>query len=499
MPRDGASTPHLDVIVVGAGFAGLCAGYRLKKGGREDFEIWEKADAVGGTWRDNTYPGCACDVPSHLYSFSFALNPDWSRAYSPAAEIKAYLERCTDEFDLRRHIRFGTELVHGEWDEEALLWRVRAADGREATCRALIVGQGPLNKPAYHDIPGGDDFEGLAFHSMHWPEDLDVAGKRVAVIGTGASAIQFVPWLAERAAELTVFQRTPPWILPKLDRAFPESAKEANRSFPLLTQLRRWLVYGALEWRALAFTMTPGLMKALGKPARDHLAAQVTDPELRAKLTPDYVIGCKRVLISNDYYPAIMRDNVRLETTPLARITERGVETAKGERVEADILVYGTGFRATDLTGGFDLVGEGGRRLHEDWADDEAEAYYGVCIAGYPNLFYLVGPNTGLGHNSIVFMIESQMNLVMDALKRMDQSGARAIRVRDDVQKTHNSELQERLKRTVWATGCSSWYQTKSGKNVTLWPGFTIDYRAKTKRLRARDFEFLKAPAIAAE
>jgi len=487
-----------DVIVIGAGFAGLCAGYRLKEAGREDFEIWEKADAVGGTWRDNTYPGCACDVPSHLYSFSFDLNPDWSRAFSPAPEIRAYLERATDKFGLRPHIRFDTELARAEWDERATRWRLETADGRRASCRVLIVGQGPLNRPLYPEIDGLDRFEGEAFHSMHWNHDYDFAGKRVAVIGTGASAIQFVPWLAERAARLTVFQRTPPWIMPKMDAEFSDAQRARLRKNLWRAELKRRITYGLLEWRAVAFTKAPKLMEILGKPARDHLAAQVPDPELREKLTPRYALGCKRILLSNDYYPALMRDTVEVATDAVASADETGLETAAGERFDVDCIVYGTGFKATDMVGGVDLVGRGGRRLRDDWADGEAEAYYGIAVAGYPNLFYLVGPNTGLGHNSIVFMIESQMNFVMDALALMDRKGAAAMEVKEGVQRDHNAEIQAALAKTVWQSGCTSWYQTKSGRNVTLWPGFTFDYRNRTKRARESDFEFVRAPQAAA-
>ena len=493
----GSERPERDVIVVGAGFAGLCAGVRLKRDGREDFEIWEQADAIGGTWRDNDYPGCACDVPSHLYSFSFDLNPDWSRAYSPAAEIKRYLEGVTDKFGLRPHIRFHTEMVGAEWDEASMMWRVRAADGRVATCRVLIIGQGPLNKAAYPDIEGLDAFEGETFHSMYWNHDHDFEGRKVAVIGTGASAIQFVPWIAERAAQLTVFQRTPPWILPKLDRAFTEDEKKRFRAFPILKELKRRLIYANFEWRGLAFTQVPALMSVLGKPALKFLEEQVPDPELRAKLTPDYTIGCKRVLISNDYYPALMKDHVTLETDPIARVEADAVVTQSGARFEVDTIVYGTGFRATDIVGRMEIVGEGGRRLQDDWGGGEAEAYYGIAVAGYPNLFYLAGPNTGLGHNSIVYMLESQMNFVMDALHKMDARGARAVAVREDIQAAHNERIQAALQKTVWQSGCKSWYQTEDGKNYTLWPGYTFDYRAKTKRVREQDVVFLHAEEMA--
>lgn len=500
MALDGAGAPEegadeRDVIVIGAGFAGLCAGVRLKEAGRDDFEIWEKAAAVGGTWRDNTYPGCACDVPSHLYSFSFALNPDWSRAFSPAPEIQAYLERCTDEFGLRPHVRLNTELVSAAWDETSARWRLKAADGRETTCRVLIVGQGPLNKPAYPEIEGLETFEGEAFHSMHWRHDLDFSDRRVAVIGTGASAIQFVPWLADNAAHVTVCQRTPPWILPKRDRVFSDAEKARFRSAPIFKQIRRWLTYGSLEWRAAAFAAHPKLMSVLGRPARKFLEEQVPDPELRAKLTPNYTIGCKRVLLSNDYYPALMKPHVDLVTEPIARATPTGLVFADGREIEVDAIVYGTGFRATDMLGAIEFVGEGGRRLSDEWADGEAEAFYGLSVAGYPNLFYLVGPNTGLGHNSIVYMIESQMNFVMDALELLDREGADALVVKQDVQAAHNADLQERMKRSVWQSGCTSWYQTKSGKNVTLWPGFTIDYRRRTKHVRPEDVAFVRAKA----
>lgn len=492
-----------DIAIIGSGFAGLGMGIRLKQSGVDDFLIFEKADSVGGTWRDNHYPGCACDVQSHLYSFSFAPNPDWSRMFSRQPEIRRYLEHCTDRFGLRGHLRLGHELARAEWDAGAALWRLRMRDGRRVRARVLVSGMGGLSRPAIPDIPGLDTFAGTLFHSQQWRHDYPLAGKRVAVIGTGASAIQFVPQIAPQVARLDLYQRTPPWIMPKPDRTVTAAERWLFRHVPATQALVRTGLYWMLESRVLGFVIHPRLMKAVEQVARRHLKRQVPDPALRQALTPDYTIGCKRVLISNDYYPALMRDNVDVVTAGIARVEPDAVVLRDGTRRPADAIILGTGFHATDPLPRGVIVGRDGRDLLDAWRDG-AEAYLGTTVAGFPNLFLIVGPNTGLGHSSMVFMIESQVNYVLDALRQMRRDGVQAVDVRPTVQANFNQGIQRKLGHAIWtAGGCASWYiDPRSHKNTTLWPGFTFQFRRATATFRMGDYErwpVLHGNAAAAE
>ncbi|MDF3834700.1 NAD(P)/FAD-dependent oxidoreductase [Cupriavidus basilensis] len=481
---------HCDIAIIGTGFAGLAMAIRLKQSGRHDFAIFEKAAAVGGTWRDNHYPGCACDVQSHLYSFSFAPNPDWSRMFSPQPEIRAYLERCTDQFRLRPHLRLNHELRRAAWDEAGGTWQLEMADGKRVRARVLVSGMGGLSRPAYPDIPGLDRFRGEAFHSQHWNHGYALAGKRVAVIGTGASAIQFVPQIAPQVAHLDLFQRTPPWIMPKPDRRVSAAERWLFRRLPFAQKLLRTGIYWTLESRVLGFVVHPGLMKVVERIARRHIRQQIADPALRATVTPDYTIGCKRVLISNDYFPALARANVDVVTAGIDRIEADAIVMRDGSRREADCIIFGTGFHATDPIPRGAILGQRGTDLLDAWRDG-AEAYLGTTVAGFPNLFLVVGPNTGLGHSSMVFMIESQVNYILGALKAMGEHGVQAIGVRPPAQRDYNAGLQRRLARAVWSEGgCVSWYlDPKSGKNTTLWPGFTWQFRRATARFRLADYE----------
>ncbi|HLG89629.1 MAG TPA: NAD(P)/FAD-dependent oxidoreductase [Alphaproteobacteria bacterium] len=474
--------PDFEVAIIGAGFSGLGMAIRLKKAGIDSFVILEKAAEVGGTWRENTYPGCACDIPSSLYSFSFEPRGNWSRTYPPQPEILAYLIDCADKHGLRARTRFGTELVGASFDEAASLWRLAIAEGPELTCRFLILATGPLAKPAYPKLPGLDRFEGAAFHSAEWDHAFDPTGKRVAVIGTGASAIQFVPQLAPQAASLHVYQRTPPWVLPKADAPVARQAPSWRR------WLARQKAFWGHEMTGAGFAVEPRLMALVERQAREYLHAQIADPDLRMRLSPDYRLGCKRVLISDDYYPALDRPNVELITSPIAEVRARSVIAAGGER-EVDAIIFGTGFRATDFLDSIRIAGRGGNALGDAWRDG-AEAYLGTAVAGYPNMFLLVGPNTGLGHNSLVFMIEAQLDHVVRCLAETRRRGASVLEVDGAAQIRFNERLRRRMRRTVWMTGCKSWYLDRNGRNTTLWPGFAVEYWWRTSRPRFSDYRF---------
>jgi cation diffusion facilitator CzcD-associated flavoprotein CzcO len=485
-----AGTTHHDVIVVGTGFAGLGMAIKLKEVGEHDFVVLEKADAVGGTWRENTYPGCACDVQSHLYSFSFELNPGWSRMFARQPEIRAYLEHCTDKYAVRDHIRFSAEITAARYDEHEHLWHVETNGGQTRyTTRVLVAGFGPLSRPDFPAIEGVERFRGDFFHSAEWNADVDLHGKRVAVIGTGASAIQFVPRIAGRAGELKLFQSTAPWVLPKADRPTTGVERLLFRRLPALQQAYRNLIYWRLESRVLGMALHPQVMKAAELVGRLHIRRSIKDPALRAQVTPNYTIGCKRILMSNDYYQSLDRDNVSVVTGGIQRVTERGVVDADGTEHEVDVIIYGTGFKVHDPLGSMQIVGRDGRELGDLWRQDGLEAYLGTAVAGFPNLFMLVGPNTGLGHNSIIYMIESQVHYVLDAIATMRQRDVAAVDVKSEVQARFNDHLQEQLAGTVWSSGCNSWYLDDSGRNRTLWPGFTFAFRQATDAFDADEYE----------
>jgi len=479
----------LDTLIVGSGFAGLGAAVRLDEAGRRDFLVVEKGDSLGGTWRDNSYPGCACDVESHLYSFSFFPNPEWTRTFARQPEIRAYLEATADRYRLRDRIRFGVHVVGAEWDGTA--WDVRTSDGETLRARFVLFGTGALHDPAVPDLKGLDRFAGPAFHSAQWDHSVDLRGKRVAVIGTGASAIQFVPAIAPDVAHLTLFQRTAPWVLPKPDRPIPEGRRRLFRRFPLLQRLQRLSLYWRHEALVAGF-MHPAIMKLVQRLGLLYLRRVFAgDAELRRRVTPTFTMGCKRILMSNDYYPALRRENVTVETAGIERVTERGVVTADGVEHEADVIVFGTGFTVAEGLATMNVTGRDGRKLADAWADGP-EALLGTTVAGFPNLFTIVGPNTGLGHSSMVFMVESQLNYVLDALRTVDRHRAVAIDTRPEAQAEFNADLQDRLAPTVWSTGgCASWYLDASGRNRTLWPGSTATFRRRTRRIDPAAHELL--------
>jgi cation diffusion facilitator CzcD-associated flavoprotein CzcO len=476
------------IVIIGAGFAGLCMAIRLKQAGYHRFVILEKDDDLGGTWRDNKYPGCACDVPSHMYSFSFELNPNWSRMFAPQPEIWAYLRRCADKYGVAGHIRYGRAVERMEWDDTAGRWSVITATGEVYTARAIVSGIGALHVPSIPDIPGAAEFTGATFHSAQWDRSCAFSGQRVAVIGTGASAVQFIPEIARQARQVHVFQRTPPWILRRPDFAIPPAARAAFAAAPPVMRAFRDGIYCLLEVRAAGLALDPRLMAPLQRMAGRHIARQIGDPALRAKVTPDYTIGCKRILLSSEYYPALTRPNVDLVTDPIARMTRNGLVGADGRAYDADVVIYGTGFRTTEAVAELNVAGREGVKLQDAWRDG-AEAYHGITVAGFPNFFLLLGPNTGLGHNSVVFMIESQVQHVMSCLRLLAGQGAEAIEVKASALRRFNDGIQRRLSRAVWGQGgCQSWYLDADGVNRALWPGFSFEYWARTRRARRADY-----------
>jgi len=483
---------HSRILIIGTGFAGIGMAVRLKESGRDDFVVLERASAVGGTWRDNTYPGCRCDVPSHLYSFSFAPNPEWSSTFSPQPEIEAYLNKVTDDFGVRPHIRFDHTVEDTAWDEGAGIWRVRTNAG-ELTADIVISGQGPLAEPSYPKLPGINTFEGRVFHSARWDHEYDLTDRKVAVIGTGASAIQFVPAIQPEVEELHLFQLTPPWVMPRPDRRITRAEKAVYRRFPLAQKAVRASIYWGRESYVLGFAKAPRIIAQAQKLAERHLAKQVRDPELRAKLTPDYTMGCKRILISDDYYPALAQPNVSVVTEGVREVTPHGIVTEDGVKHEVDTIIYGTGFRVTDLPV-MDLVrGRGGVSLREAW-NDGMEAHLGTAVAGFPNFFLLIGPNTGLGHSSMVFMIESQIAYLMDALRTMDAAGIARVEVRPEAQRRFVDGVRSKMRNTVWTTGgCVSWYLDAQGRNTTLWPSFTWRFRQLTRRFDPTSYDVTPA------
>jgi len=461
---------------------------RLKQAGYDDFVILEKNDDLGGTWRDNTYPGCACDVPSHLYSFSFELNPGWSRMFAPQEEIWEYLRRCVRRYGISAHIRFGCRVERMEWDDAAGRWHITTAAGEAYTARAIVSGIGALHLPSIPEIPGAGQFAGPAFHSAQWDRSCSLTGKRVAVIGTGASAIQFIPEIAKQAAQVHVFQRTPPWIHPRPDFGIPPAARAVFAAAPPVMRAFRDGIYWLLEIRAAGFAVHPQLMAPLQRIAEHHIARQVSDPALREKVTPDYTIGCKRILLSSNYYPALARPNVDLVTQPIVRVTDRGLTCADGSAYDADVIIYGTGFKTVEALTELNVAGRDGIKLQDVWRGG-AEAYHGVTVAGFPNFFLLLGPNTGLGHNSVIFMIESQVQHVLSCLRLLARQGGNTIEVRTSAQRRFNHGIQRRLGRAVWSQGgCTSWYLDAQGVNRALWPGFSFEYWARTRRARRADY-----------
>jgi cyclohexanone monooxygenase len=496
---DPTAPPRLvEHLIIGAGFAGLCAAIKLQEDGERDFVVIERGPDVGGTWRDNTYPGAACDVPSQLYSFSFALNPDWSSSYSPQPEIQAYLKKVAERSGTLDRFVFDTTVLDAAWDEAARRWTVSTTGGTWSA-RTLIVGAGGLSEPRMPDIEGIDSFQGELFHSARWNHDVDLAGKRVAIIGTGASSIQIVPELQKVVGHLDVYQRTAPWVIPRHDRPYGDLEKKALRYLPGLQRLYRAGVYAAKEATVPSFTLWPAISKPAQAGAIKHLEKAIQDPELREKVRPRFTFGCKRVLISNDYYPALAAENVDVVTDPIAKVTGSSIVTSDGTEREIDVLVVATGFYTTELPVASHVVGRTGQSLADQWRDSGMTAYKGTTVPNFPNLFFIVGPNVGLGHSSMVFMIESQVAYIRDAIRTMRKRGADVVEVGQAETDAYNEALQKRMKRTVWSTGgCDSWYLDSHGKNTTLWPYSTLDFRRRLSSFDADAYTLTAAAATPA-
>ena len=481
-------------VIIGSGFSGLGMAIALQKQGFgfEDFVILEKADDIGGTWRDNTYPGCACDIPSHMYSFSFEPKPDWTHMWSLQPEIFDYLKGVAEKYGLRRYIRFNSRVERAMWDDGEMRWHVFTADGQEYVAQFLVSGAGALHIPLIPDVEGADEFAGAAFHSAQWDHSVDITGKRVAVIGTGASAIQLVPEIVKDVAELQVYQRTPPWVMPRPNNALPDWVRRTFTEVPGTRAAMRVAIYWLHEVVGFGMTKQPALLRIGALLGKWNIRRSVKDKTLRRKLTPDYRAGCKRILNSDTYYRGIANPKTQVITERITRMTRDGIVTADGVEHPVDVVVFATGFHVTDSYSYVDVTGPGGEDLVDRWDREGVEAHRGVAVADMPNLFFLLGPNTGLGHNSVVFMIEAQIRYVAQAIAAVDKSGAQAVAPTRAAQDAFNGDLQGDLAKTVWNTGgCRSWYLDSHGVNRVLWGGMTWQYWLATRRFKRDEYRFI--------
>jgi cation diffusion facilitator CzcD-associated flavoprotein CzcO len=473
-----SDTP-LTALIIGAGFAGICAGVKLREAGIDDFLIVEKTKGISGTWYDNSYPGAACDVPSHLYSFSFKPNPDWSRRFSPSDEIRGYAEDVVKDYSLGDKIQHDTEIISAKFDSAQALWKITSKDGQVFSARFLITSVAILGTPSLPDIKGMDDFSGESFHTARWPKEMDVTGKRVALIGSAASALQITPVIAKQVRHLTMFQRTANYVIGRQDRPYRAFEKWMFRHIPFAVKLPRLFIYLYLELLFYRNFKQGSVVNAyLTKVARKKREKEIPDADLRQKLTPDYPIGCKRVLLSDDYYQAFARDNVSLETGAIKRVSKNGVELENGDHIDADVIVYATGFKATEFLPNLDLHGINGAEL-TTWRKHPL-AYKGLVIEDMPNAYFLLGPNTGLGHSSMILMIEAQVRYLVRQVKSLPKG--QYIVVNKNALDSYNQYIQENLAKTVWATGCQSWYKTEDGTIPTLWPFPTYTYARMMKK-----------------
>ncbi|WP_067895388.1 flavin-containing monooxygenase [Nocardia vaccinii] len=482
------------ILIIGAGFAGLGMALELKRNGLDNFTILEKAADLGGVWRENTYPNAACDVPSPLYSWSFEPKTDWPRRFSRQADIHAYMRSVATKYALPDKIRFGTEVTDAEFDEQQGIWQVRTADGSTLTADLLIPAVGQLSRPALPNIPGIDTFTGAAFHSAEWDHSVDLTGKRIACIGTGASAIQYIPAIQPQAAHLTLFQRSAAWVLPKFDTEYTGFHHALFTWFPPSRWAERFAIWLFFEVMALALTDIPGIKGPVVRIADRHREQQVPDPELRRKLTPDYAAGCKRGLFSNEYFPALSRPNVTVETTAIEAVTPKGIRTADGVEHEVDVIVYSTGFKGTEFLAPMNIYGRSGRKLADVWSPEGARAYLGISVPDFPNLFLMYGPNTNVGAGSIIYMLESQARYIRQIVRYLSARPGRYLSARATVEQSWDDWLQRRLKDTPW-NFCSSWYRNASGRITNNWPGATILFRWKTRKFTPNDYEESTAPA----
>ncbi|MFW0789243.1 flavin-containing monooxygenase [Gordonia sp. CPCC 205333] len=483
---------HTGVLIIGSGFSGLGMGIELTKQGRSDFIILEKGDEVGGTWRDNTYPGAACDVPTHLYSYSFEPRSNWQRLWSYQPEIFDYLREVAEKYDIYKYLSFGKVAERGRWDDDEMRWHIWTADGQEYVTQFIVSAIGALHIPSIPNLPGIDEFAGRAFHSAQWDHSADLNGKKVAVIGTGASAIQFVPQIVDDVTELQLYQRTPAWVLPRENLEIPRIVRKALERVPGLRRGFRSGLYWGAEAGAYALNNRPALLKVVEIVGKRHIRKQIDDPETRRKLTPNYRPGCKRLLGSNTYYSALNQDKSAVITEGIERVTKTGIVTADGVEREADVIIYGTGFHVTDSFESLDITGRHGADLVTRFRNEGPQALHGISVDGMPNAFFLLGPNTGLGHTSIIFMIESQIRYVSEAIRMVGRRGVDAIVPRSEIQTAYNEQLQQKLSKSVWNTGgCQSWYLDAHGNNRTLWPGYTWKYWLETRHVATEEYEFL--------
>ncbi|MEV0295911.1 NAD(P)/FAD-dependent oxidoreductase [Nocardia sp. NPDC050710] len=479
------------VLIIGAGFGGIGVAIELRRNGFRDLTILEQAADLGGVWRENTYPGAACDVPSPLYSYSYEPKPDWPQRYSGQAAIHDYLTGVARRHHLLDAVHFGAEVTDAEFDEHTGRWSVHTADGATRTADVLIPAVGQLSRPALPAIPGIDTFAGPAFHSAEWNHHIDLTGKRVACIGTGASAIQYIPEIQPTVAHLILFQRTPAWVIPKFDTDYSPIQHKLFARVPGALAMERFGWWSIAEFVSLGLVEFPAIARMVSRIAERHLRKQVEDPDLRAKLTPDYPIGCKRGLFSNDYYPALTQPNVRVETSAITEITADGVRTADGTLHEADVIIYGTGFKGTEFLWPMHIFGRGGRKLADAWQDG-AHAYYGITVPEFPNMFMVYGPNTNLGVGSIIYMIESQSRYIGQAVRLLAERPGHFLEVRSEPEQEFNTALQQRLARTPW-NFCTSWYRTASGRITNNWPGTVSSYRRRTRRLNPDHYRLTPA------
>lgn len=480
--------------IVGAGFGGVGMGALLTREGVSDFTIFERGDSVGGVWRANTYPGAACDVPSHLYSFSFAPGGQhWSRRYAPQADILRYLEDCSRRFGLEPHLRLNTEVVEASFDPQTGRWTVVTDSGERHEFDVLVSACGQLTRPDVPRIPGLDDFDGPAFHSAEWDHDLDLGGRNVAVIGTGASAIQFVPKIAERVERMTIYQRSAPWIIPKSDRVYPAWERRLFERFPARVAASRLGLFSFFEGLTYAFTGHPRVMRPMTAIANLARKQALKDSELRRMATPDYAMGCKRVLFTSDWYPTLMRDDVELVSGGVERVVPGGVVGADGIERAADTIIFGTGFQSGNFVAPMKVTGLEGKELNEVWAG-RPEAYLGTTVSGFPNLFTLYGPNTNHGSGSVPYTLECQFNYVLDAVRRLREDGLRYLELRPETQSNWRREIEQRSEKTVWLDGgCTSWYTNSSGQNTNNWPGPWLEFRRRTRRINPGDYRAVAA------
>ena len=482
---------HFKVAIIGAGFGGLASAIKLIQANIRDFVILEKADDVGGTWRENQYPGAACDVQSHMYSLSYAPKTDWSKRYAEAPEIFQYIKKLIKDYQLEKHIQFNQEVVSTRYNETECIWQITLKNSEQLSAQYLIFASGPLHVPQIPHIPGIEKFKGETFHSSAWKHDYDLKDKVVASIGTGGSAIQYIPEIAPQTKQLYVFQRTAAWVIPRDERSYSILDKSLFAQFDWYRKIHRARLYWSNESRVMPIVQ-PKIMKAGQKLAELFIRFQVKDKEIAQKLTPDYTMGCKRILVSNRYFPTFNRDNVELVSDAIQEITEDSIITKDGRIRKIDCLIYGTGF-ITDpriYLKSFECIGEGGQELKQVW-ENGAESYYGISVKGFPNLFQLLGPNTVLGHNSVIFMIESQVNYILQLIQAVERTNTHAVVVKNHVQDKFNQKIQKQFEGTVWQSGCVSWYQQDGGKNFALWPSYTWKYWFKTLKANAADYRFL--------